>query len=61
LPAGEKAREDFHKTYPLKASGEVRLENFNGNVTVSVWDRAEVRVDAVKTARSKQDLEDIRL
>ena len=47
---GELLREEFHQTYPLSAGGRISLENINGAVRVTAWDRNEVKVDAVKTA-----------
>jgi len=46
----------FDQTYPMSAQGKVRLENVNGDVTVGVWDRDEVRVEAVKEAGSAERL-----
>lgn len=47
----------YEKTMPLAAGGTVRLENVNGTVSVSAWDREEVEIHAVKTARrSSADL-----
>jgi hypothetical protein len=54
-------REEFHQTYPLSAGGRVSLENINGSVKVSAWDRSEVRVDAVKTARSQERLQEAQI
>lgn len=42
--------QEFHQTYPMSASGQVRLRTINGNVKVTAWDRSEVKVDAVKRA-----------
>jgi hypothetical protein len=50
--------EDFHRVYPLTAQGRVEIENLNGAVHVSGWDRDEVKVDAVKTARTKERLDE---
>jgi DUF4097 and DUF4098 domain-containing protein YvlB len=50
--------EEFHQTYPLTADGRVELDNINGDVHISAWDRNEVKVDAVKYAYSKDRLED---
>lgn len=50
----QEVREEFHQTYPLAAGGRVSLKNINGAARVSVWDRDEVKVDAVKWAY-KQD------
>jgi len=54
-------REEFHQTYPLQAGGRVELENINGAVHITAWDRNEVKVDAVKTASSKEKLDDARI
>lgn len=55
------AREEFHQTYPLKADGRISLANLNGDVTISVWDSNEVKLDAVKYADSKEKLDDIEI
>ncbi len=52
---------EFHQTYPLAANGRVSLENINGAVHVSAWDRNEVKVDAVKRARSKERLDEAQI
>jgi DUF4097 and DUF4098 domain-containing protein YvlB len=49
--------DELHKTYPFATNGRVELENINGDVHVAVWDRNEVKVDAVKHAHSKERLE----
>lgn len=46
----EERRETFDHTYPLGPSGRVSLDAYTGVVRVRVWDRDEVRVEAVKTA-----------
>lgn len=54
--SGEEMREEFHQTYPLSLTGRVSLENINGGVTIKIWDRAAVQVDAVKKAYRKERL-----
>ena len=49
-PKGDELTEEFHQSYPLTATGRVRISNINGNVHISAWDRNEVKVDAVKRA-----------
>lgn len=44
--------QSLDRTYPLADGGRVELANVNGSVTVDSWDRAEVRVRAVKTAKA---------
>src|SRR5271169_6524267 len=53
--------EEFHQTYALTADGRVELDNINGDVHISSWDRNEVKVDAVKYADTKQRLEEARI
>jgi len=50
--------EEFHQTYPLAAGGRVELENINGAVHITAWDRNEVKVDAVKYAGTKERLDE---
>src|SRR3984893_16793098 len=40
--------EEFHQTYTLTPDGRVELDNINGPVHISTWDRNEVKVDAGK-------------
>ena len=50
--------EEFHQTYALTPDGRVDLENINGAVHISTWDRNEIKVDAVKYADSKEKLDE---
>jgi len=53
--------EEFHQTYALTADGRVELDNINGAVHISTWDKNEVKVDAVKYADAKDRLDDARI
>src|SRR5580700_65222 len=53
--------EEFHQTYTLTPDGRVELDNINGDVHISTWDRNEVKVDAVKYADSKDRLDEARI
>jgi DUF4097 and DUF4098 domain-containing protein YvlB len=53
--------EEFHQTYALTPDGRVELDNINGAVHISTWDRNEVKVDAVKSADVKDRLDDARI
>ncbi len=57
----EMLREEFHQTYPLSPGGRVSLENINGSVRVAAWDRNEVKVDAVKLARRRDRLDEVKV
>lgn len=52
-------REELHRTLPLDANGSISLDNINGDVSVKVWDRNEVQLDAVKTATTAQRLAEV--
>ena len=53
--------EEFHQVYPLSAEGRIELENINGPVHISSWDRNEVKVDAVKHAWSRERLDEAKI
>ncbi|MCW5979907.1 MAG: DUF4097 family beta strand repeat protein [Bryobacteraceae bacterium] len=59
LAATDRFQEEFHQTYPLSQGGTFALDNVNGDVRISVWDRAEVKVDAVKSASEKERLAEL--
>jgi hypothetical protein len=50
--------EEFHQTYILTPDGRIELDNINGDVHISTWDRNEVKVDAVKYAGTKERLDE---
>jgi DUF4097 and DUF4098 domain-containing protein YvlB len=58
---GNNLTEEFHKTVPLNASGRVSLENINGNVEITGWDKNEVEIDAVKSARDQQRMNEAKI
>ena len=53
--------EEFHQTYALTPEGRVELDNINGAVHISSWDRNEVKVDAVKYADEKDRLDEAKI
>jgi DUF4097 and DUF4098 domain-containing protein YvlB len=59
--ARDAVREEFHRSYPLSANGRVTLKSISGAVRITAWDRAEVRVDAVKRAETRERLDEARI
>ena len=55
--AYEKFESTVDETFALSPGGAVSLENINGDVTIEVWGRDEVRVYAVKSASSQELLD----
>lgn len=53
--------EEFHQTYAITSTGRVELDNINGAVHISSWDRNEVKVDAVKYADTKERLDEAKI
>jgi len=61
LPA-RASSETFDKSYPLASGGTFALQNVNGTVEISGWDRNEVQIHAVKTAaHGTEDLAKVRI
>lgn len=53
--------EEFHQTYAITAEGRIELDNINGDVHISSWERNEVKVDAVKYADTKERLDEAKI
>jgi DUF4097 and DUF4098 domain-containing protein YvlB len=53
--------EEFHQTYAITPDGRIELDNINGDVHISSWDRNEVKVDAVKYADTKERLDEAKI
>lgn len=53
--------EEFHHTYALTPDGRVELDNINGSVHITSWERNEVKVDAIKSADSKERLDEAKI
>lgn len=58
---GDRVRETVDETRALAKNGRFSLENTNGRVEVSGWDREEVRVEATKRAGSERALEELKV
>ncbi|HZP63525.1 MAG TPA: DUF4097 family beta strand repeat-containing protein [Terriglobales bacterium] len=56
-----KLTEEFHHTYSLTANGRIELDNINGPVHITAWDQNEVKVDAVKSANTKERLDEAQI
>ncbi len=39
---------NFHYSYALKPGGRVEVENFNGSIEITGWDRDQVEIDGVQ-------------
>ncbi len=59
--ASAKVTENFSQTHPLAANGTVSVTNMNGNIDVIAWDKAEVSIEAEKSARDEDALKRIEI
>ncbi|MCP2619802.1 DUF4097 domain-containing protein [Candidatus Aminicenantes bacterium AC-334-K16] len=50
--AKEKYEERFQKSVSLSRTGKVEISNVSGDIEVSVWEKNEVKIDAVKVSRA---------
>lgn len=55
------AQEELSQTYPLSERGRVSLDNVNGGLRVQVWDRDEVKLEALKRADSEAALAELKV
>ncbi len=53
--------EKIDQTYPLNPNGRVRVSNINGSIVIEAWDRNEVRLEAMKTADSRESLAEVEI
>jgi Toastrack DUF4097 len=58
---GRSADAVFDHTFPLAAGATFELENVNGSVTITGWDREAVEVRAVKSGGQTADLARVRI
>ena len=61
IPTYAEVTQDFHRTVSLSPNGRVSLSNINGDVEITGWNRNEVQIDAVKTARDQQRLDEAQI
>lgn len=53
--------ERIEQTYPLTADGRISVSNINGPIVIEAWDRNEVKLVAVKTADTRENLKDLKV
>ena len=54
-------QENFHASFKVDASARLSLDNENGGVEISSWEKNEVEVNAVKFASSESQLKDVKI
>src|ERR1043166_3408537 len=61
IGSSDRYKEDFHFSYPLNPGGKVQLENMNGSVEITGWDKDAVDIDGTKYANTEQRLREIKI
>jgi DUF4097 and DUF4098 domain-containing protein YvlB len=59
--ANASVTETFAHIYPLAPDGAISLENVNGDIEITVWDKAEVAMEAIKRAKDDAALKRIEI
>ena len=57
----DRYKEDFHLNYALASGGRINLENINGNIEISSWEKESVEINGTKYAASEQGLKDLKI
>ncbi|GAA4351048.1 DUF4097 family beta strand repeat-containing protein [Kangiella taiwanensis] len=52
---------DYSKTYEFSSSGSINLDNINGNISVSGWDKDEILLEYTVTADDADDIDNIKV
>ena len=53
--------ETFTHTYPLTADGAIRVENVNGDIDITAWEKPEVSLVAEKRAKNDDELKRVEI
>ena len=59
--AGTQEKQDFHYTKPLASGGRFSIENFNGSVDITGWEKNEVDISGTKYAKTKAMLDEMKI
>ncbi len=57
----DRFKEDFSYSYPLKSGGKLSVENFNGSVEITGWEKDSVQVTGTKNAATEELLQAIKI
>ena len=59
--SSDRFKEDFHLSYPVKPGGSLSIDNFNGSIEISSWEKDEVEVNGMKYCASEEMLRQIKV
>jgi len=61
LGSFERFTRDFHYSYPLKSSGRLSVESFNGSVEITGWDQETVDISGTKYGPSQDAADSLKV
>jgi hypothetical protein len=61
IGGSDRYREDFHYSFALSPGGSLRVDNFNGSVEISGWDKNTVDIDGTKYANTEYRLKEMKI
>jgi DUF4097 and DUF4098 domain-containing protein YvlB len=59
--SSDRFKEDFAQKHALKSGGRLSIENMNGSIEITGWDREEVDITGTKYASTEQAMQAIRI
>ena len=59
--AGTQEKQDFHYNKPLASGGRFSIENLNGSVDISGWEKNEVDISGTKYAKTRELLDEVKI
>lgn len=54
-------KEPFSESGPFSSTGKITLENVNGEIDITTWDKNEIRIEGEKSAKTEEELKLIEL
>jgi hypothetical protein len=59
--SSDRFKEEFHLSYPVKPGGTLAIDNFNGSVEITSWEKDEVDVNGMKYCASEEMLRQLKV
>ena len=57
----DRYRDDFHYSYALNSGGSVQVENSNGSIEITGWDKNTIDIDGSKYANTEERMKAIQI
>lgn len=57
----ERFHEDFHSSHKIQPGGHLSIDNHNGSIEITTWEKDEIEINGTKHASTKDLLEDLKV